>query len=222
MTYCVPVLSDKDMTLEFAPTVNAYMSQNVRDRASRIKLACFDVDGTLTDGRLVFDSEGRELKAFHAHDGQGLVLLQRAGVIVALVTARVSPIVQHRAAELGIKQVHLGAKDKLAKVRELAAQLDISLDEVAFMGDDAPDLRAMREVGLSVAPADAHRWTLDAAHWRTTLGAGRGAARELCDLILESQGKVESLLQGIVAADSNVDPRHVAPFSAQEQREEAQ
>ena len=206
--------------MEFSPTVNAYWNQNIRDRASRIRLACFDVDGTLTDGRLIFDNEGRELKAFHAHDGQGLVLLQRAGIIVALVTARVSRVVEIRAAELGIRQVHLGAKDKLAKVRELATSMGIGLDEVAFMGDDAPDLRAMREVGLSVAPADAHQWTLEAADWRTTAKAGRGAARELCDLILQSQGKVDELLHGIVAADSNVDPKHVAPFSAQEQLSE--
>lgn len=201
-----------DMNSDFSPTVNAYMSQAVKDRAARIRLACFDVDGTLTDGRLIFDSQGHELKAFHAHDGQGLVLLQRAGVTVAFVTARVSAVVERRARELGVTQVHLGAKDKLATVRKLADEMGIGLDQVAFMGDDVPDLRAMREIGLSVAPADAHRWTLEAATWRTTLPAGRGAVRELCDLILESQGQVETLLNGIVQADSNVDPTQVAPF----------
>lgn len=201
------------MNSEFSPVVNAYTSALVRERASQIKLACFDVDGTLTDGRLIFDSEGRELKAFHAHDGQGLVLLRKAGVEVALITARVSPIVERRAAELGITRVHCGAKDKLAVVREIADSMGIAMQDVAFMGDDVPDLRAMREVGLSVAPADAHQWTLEAATWRTTAKAGRGAARELCDVILHAQGKVDALIGGIVQADAPVDPSHVAPYA---------
>ena len=205
------------MNVTFSPVINAYSSQAVRDRAARIKLACFDVDGTLTDGRLIFDDQGRELKAFHAHDGQGLVLLMRGGVEVALITARVSKVVTRRAAELGIERVHLGAKDKLATVREIADELGISMDEVAFMGDDVPDLRAMREVGLSVAPADAHQWTLEATDWRTTAKAGRGAARELCDVILEAQGLVPQLLNGIVQADAPVDPNHVAPFVVSEE-----
>ena len=205
------------MNVNFSPVVNAYSSKSVRDRAARIKLACFDVDGTLTDGRLIFDDQGRELKAFHAHDGQGLVLLMRGGVEVALVTARVSKVVTRRAAELGIQRVHLGAKDKLATVREIAAEMGIGLDEVAFMGDDVPDLRAMREVGLSVAPADAHLWTLEATDWRTTAKAGRGAARELCVVILEAQGLVPQLLNGIVQADAPVDPNHVAPFVVSEE-----
>lgn len=162
-------------------------------RAARIRLACFDVDGTLTDGRLLFDADGREMKAFHVHDGQGLVLLRRAGVAVALVTARASAAVERRAAELGL-EAHCAVADKRAKVEELRARLGVEADAVAFMGDDLPDLAPMRAAGLAVAPADAHPWTARHAHWRTRSPGGAGAARELCDLLLAAQGRVDALL----------------------------
>jgi 3-deoxy-D-manno-octulosonate 8-phosphate phosphatase (KDO 8-P phosphatase) len=166
---------------------------DIRHRAARVRLACFDVDGTLTDGRLFFDSEGVELKAFHVHDGQGLVLLRKVGIAVAFVTARPSVIAEQRAAELGL-EAHTGVKDKLACVQGIADRLGIALNDVAFMGDDLPDLRVMAQVGLSAAPGDAHAWVRERAHWRTTAHAGHGAAREFCDLLLAAQGKAEALL----------------------------
>lgn len=166
----------------------------VRERAARIRLACFDVDGTLTDGRLYFDGEGRELKAFHVHDGQGLVLLRKAGLAVAFVTARPSRIAEHRGAELGLSEIHTAVADKYACVLDIAARLGLAPDEVAFMGDDLPDLRVMLRVGLAVAPASAHPWVAERAHWRTSARAGQGAARELCDLLLVAQGRAEPLL----------------------------
>lgn len=166
-------------------------------RASRIRLACFDVDGTLTDGRLLFDTEGRELKAFHVHDGQGLVLLRKSGITVAFVTARVSTIAQQRGAELGLTEVHTAVPDKLACVRDIAQRHGLALDEVAFMGDDLPDLAPMAQVGLAVAPADAHAWTRERAHWVTGAKAGRGAARELCDALLVAQNRLDALLAGV-------------------------
>jgi len=162
-------------------------------RAAKIRLACFDVDGTLTDGRLVFDSEGRELKAFHVHDGQGLALLRRVGMAVALVTARPSPIAEQRAAELGI-QACTQVGDKLACVRGLAEGLGIGMDEVSFMGDDLADLGVLQAAGLAVAPADAHGWIRERVHWRTQQRGGEGAARELCDLLLAAQGRAEAIL----------------------------
>jgi 3-deoxy-D-manno-octulosonate 8-phosphate phosphatase (KDO 8-P phosphatase) len=166
---------------------------DIRQRASRVRLACFDVDGTLTDGRLFFDSEGVELKAFHVHDGQGLVLLRKSGIAVAFVTARASAIAEQRAAELGL-EAHTAVKDKLACVQAIAVRLGITMDEVVFMGDDLPDLRVMSQVGLSVAPCSAHPWVRERVHWRTSARAGHGAARELCDLILAAQGRAEALL----------------------------
>ena len=166
---------------------------DIRERAAGIRLACFDVDGTLTDGRLFFDSDGRELKAFHVHDGQGLVLLRKSGITVAFVTARASAVAEHRAAELGL-EAHTGVHDKLACVEAIAARLGIGLERVAFMGDDLPDLRVMAHVGLSVAPANAHAWVRERVHWRTAAQAGQGAARELSDLLLAAQGHAEGLL----------------------------
>lgn len=162
-------------------------------RAVKVRLACFDVDGTLTDGRLVYDSEGRELKAFHATDGLGLKLLQAAGIAVAFVTARRSPVAELRARELGVAS-HTFVHDKLACVREIVAGMGIGMDQVAFMGDDLADLPALLAAGLSVAPADAHPWTRERVHWRTRAHGGKGAARELCDLLLAAQGHAERLL----------------------------
>ncbi len=170
----------------------ANLDDSLRRRAARIRLACFDVDGTLTDGRLIYDDEGRESKAFHIHDGQGLVLLRRAGIEVALITARHSPAAERRARELGVR-IHTGVKDKLAQVDALCSELSIGREEVSFMGDDLPDLPPFRAVGLAIAPADAHAWTARHAHWRTQGRAGAGAARECCDLLLGAQGHAAAI-----------------------------
>ena len=162
-------------------------------RAGNIRLVCFDVDGTLTDGRLTLDADGRETKSFHVHDGQGIVLLRQCGIEVAFVTARRSEVAERRARELGVR-CHIGVKDKLACVRGLCAELGIGLDAVCFMGDDLPDLPAMRAVGLSVAPGNAHALTAAAAELRTAAKAGKGAARELCDLLLAAQGRIDDPL----------------------------
>ena len=163
------------------------------ERAARVKLACFDVDGTLTDGRLLFDNEGREFKAFHVRDGLGLALLRRYGFEVVLVTARASTIVERRARELGVRAC-TKVGDKLASVRGIATELGIGMDAVAFMGDDLVDLSALQAAGLSVAPADARAWVRERVHWRTVACGGLGAGRELCDLLLAAHGKAETAL----------------------------
>ena len=163
--------------------------------AANIRLACFDVDGTLTDGRLYYDHAGNESKAFYVQDGLGLKLLQKHGIHPVLITARNSLSAQKRGADLGI-DTQIAVGDKLASVRALCEQHGIGLDQVAFMGDDLPDLEAMLAVGLSVAPANAHRWIADRARWITTANGGQGAARELCDLLLDAQGHTEALLAG--------------------------
>lgn len=162
-------------------------------RAAKIRLACFDVDGTLTDGRLWFDDVGRELKAFNIHDGQGLALLRRFDIAVAFVTARPGAIAGRRAAELGA-DAHVNVKDKLACVNMLAQRQGIEMDAVAFMGDDLADLTVLRACGLAVAPANAHPWIRERVQWRTHANGGEGAARELCDLLLAAQGHAEGLL----------------------------
>ncbi len=172
--------------------VFAHVSSDVIERARRVRLACFDVDGTLTDGALTFDSDGRELKTFHVHDGQGLVLLRKAGIAVALVTARPGGIVERRARDLGI-QAHVHVGDKRERVARVAGELGVAPEAIAFMGDDLADVGAMRAAGFAVAPADAHRCAADVAHWHTRAQAGRGAGRELCDLILHAQGRLADL-----------------------------
>ena len=162
-------------------------------RAARGRLACFDVDGTRTAGRLTGDAEGGESKSFHVHDGQGLVLLRQAGVEVMLITARRSAAAERRAGELAVG-IRTGVADKRGCVETLAAERGIALDEVAFMGDDLPDLPAMRAVGLALAPTDAHAWTAAVAHWRSRRRAGQGAAREICDLLLGARGWIPPAL----------------------------
>lgn len=174
--------------------------EELNQRASRIRLLCLDVDGTLTDGRLVYDGEGRETKAFHVLDGLGMQLLEEHGVTVALVTARRSAAVQARARDLGLQHVHTGVKDKAATVRMLCASLGLAANEVAHMGDDLPDLPALGLAGLAAAPANAHPWVAERVHFVTALRGGQGAVRELCDLILAAQGHRAAVLERFGAA----------------------
>lgn len=163
-------------------------------RAREIKLACFDVDGSLTDGRLGFDDAGREAKFFHVQDGLGLRLLEDQGIAVALVTARESAIVAKRANELGLRHVFQGVKDKLARLEQLCESLGLTPAQAAWFGDDLPDLPCLLQVGLAGAPADAHPWIAARVHWQAGRAAGRGAAREFCDLILIAQGHETAVL----------------------------
>ncbi len=171
---------------------NAYLSDlpaELLQRAATIKLAVFDVDGTLTDGRLWYGEDGHETKVFHVHDGLGLKLLPAYGVTVAIITARISHPVALRAEELDIAHVYQGQSDKRACLLELIDALNLTPAQVAYVGDDLPDLPAMRVAGLAVAVANAHPWVAEQAHWQTRRAGGEGGAREVCDLILHAQGK---------------------------------
>ncbi len=178
----------------------ADVPDQARERARAIRLLALDVDGTLTDGRLQLSSDGSETKAFSALDGQGMKLLREVGIEVALITARTSDVVAKRAAELGIKHVYQGAHDKRGSLRALCQILELEAHQVAYMGDDLPDLPAMSWVGLAVAPANAHPWIGERVHWITASEGGAGAARELCDMILDAQGKVDGLLKAYTLA----------------------
>lgn len=167
----------------------ADLPADVLDRAAKIRLVVFDVDGTLTDGRLWYAEDGRETKVFHVHDGLGLKLLMGHGVQVAIMSARISHPVALRAEELDIAHVYQGQGDKRASLQQLLEALNLTPEQVAFVGDDLPDLPAMGIAGLAIAVANAHPWVAERSHWRTSLGGGQGAAREVCDLILHAQGK---------------------------------
>jgi 3-deoxy-D-manno-octulosonate 8-phosphate phosphatase (KDO 8-P phosphatase) len=173
-------------------------ASEARARAAGIRLAAFDVDGTLTDGRLFFSDDGREFKSFDVHDGQGLKLLAGIGVEIALITARTSPLVVRRATDLGIRHLIQGCHDKGAALSALCASLRIETRAAAFMGDDLPDLPAMAVAGFSVAPANAHAWVAARVDWQTQAAGGFGAAREFCDLVIDAQGRSGDVLARFV------------------------
>ncbi|GLQ88895.1 KdsC family phosphatase [Dyella flagellata] len=162
---------------------------DVLARAAKIRLAAFDVDGTLTDGRLWYSESGHETKVFHVHDGLGLKRLQVHGIQVAIVSARISHPVALRAEELNIAHVYQGQSDKRECLRQMLEALELTPEQAAFVGDDLPDLPAMNLAGLAIAVANAHPWVAQRAHWQTRLGGGMGAVREVCDLLLHAQGK---------------------------------
>jgi len=162
--------------------------------AAGIRLLALDVDGVLTDGRLYFAEDGNELKAFDIQDGHGLKLLQAAGLRCALISGRNTRLVERRASNLGIKLLLQGREDKLVALRELTQGLGMPLEQVAYVGDDWPDLPALRAVGLGIAVANAHAELRTHADYVTRLEGGRGAVREVCDLLLKAQGRYDAAL----------------------------
>jgi len=175
--------------------MNADYPPEVRQRAQDIRLLILDVDGVLTDGRLYFDAQGEALKVFHVRDGHGIKMAQRAGIEVAFLSGRRSDAAFHRAKELGVSRFFEGLRDKRATLKEIKAALELHPSQVAVVGDDLVDLPIMLRAGLAVAVADAVPEVLVAAHWVTTNPGGRGAVREVCDLLLKAQGKWEELVR---------------------------
>lgn len=163
-------------------------------RAAKVQLLILDVDGVLTDGSIILDDEGRQLKAFNVRDGHGIKMLQREGVKVAIITGRNSRVVEHRAQELGIEHVYQGAKKKLPVFEALCASLGVEPAHVAYVGDDIVDLPVMVRVGLSVAVANASAETREYAHHITKASGGRGAVRELVELILKARGRWNDII----------------------------
>jgi len=164
----------------------------LKTKTSKIKLLLLDVDGVLTDGRIILDSQGNELKAFHVRDGHGIKLAQRAGIIIGIITGRKSEVVNIRARELGIQEVHQGAIEKIAVYESLIKKYGVQDDEVAYMGDDTVDLDIFKRAGFSVAVADADSAVKPHADLITKAKGGRGAVREFINLILKSRGKLRT------------------------------
>lgn len=173
--------------------------QDILTRARQVRLALFDVDGVLTDGRLIFTADGEEIKAFYSRDGHGLKLLMEAGIEVGVITARSSPAVAHRMRNLGIPHVFQGQQDKRATYLELIERLGLTHEQVAYMGDDVIDLPILSRVGLAATVQDAPGIVKRHCHWIAEHGGGQGAVRDLCDLILEAQGKLDALLERYLA-----------------------
>ena len=160
---------------------------------AKIKLLLLDVDGVMTDGRIIYDNDGGETKAFDVKDGHGLKLVQRAGIQVGIITGRQSAIVTRRATELGIDLVYQGVKDKRLPFNEILEKLSLTPEEVAYVGDDIVDLPVMRQVGFAATVADAMDDVKLYADMVTKRSGGRGAVREICDFLLKESGRWSSV-----------------------------
>lgn len=169
--------------------------QDILEKAEKIKLVVFDVDGVLTDGSIIIGDDGQEYKAFNSRDGHGMKLLQYTGVEIAIITGRTSKTVEHRMQGLGINHVYQGQRIKLPAFEKLIAELGLSPDQCAYVGDDWVDLAIMSRVGLAVAVQDADPLVKKHAHWITPSAGGKGAAREVCEMIMEAQGNLQDQIE---------------------------
>ena len=160
----------------------------LRALAKNIKLVAFDVDGVMTDGSLTFSEDGKEIKTYNAKDGLGVVMLGACGVITSIITARDNNTVNLRAKILNIKELYIGQKNKTIALEELVEKYNLDYSEIAYMGDDLPDICVLERVGLKCCPNDAVERVKDVCNFVSNFGGGKGAVRELCDLILNSKG----------------------------------
>lgn len=170
------------------------VSQEALERARGVRLMVFDVDGVLTDGTLLYGPAGEEMKAFHSHDGLGLKMLAASGVACALLSGRRSAAVATRAAELGIADVLQGIDDKLSAFQELLEKRRVKLEHAGYMADELVDLPVLTRCGFACAPHEAPEPVRARVHYVATAAAGRGAAREVCELVLRAQRKFEQVL----------------------------
>ncbi len=161
-----------------------------------IKAVAFDVDGVLTDGSLTFLEDGREIKTYSAKDGLGIVLLNKAGIITSIITARDNGTVSQRAKTLKIKELFMGQKNKVVALEQLCEKYNLSKDNVAYMGDDLPDICVLERVGLSACPKDAVFEVKQKCNFISSFNGGKGAVRELCDLILKAKKISYDMLDG--------------------------
>jgi 3-deoxy-D-manno-octulosonate 8-phosphate phosphatase (KDO 8-P phosphatase) len=173
--------------------------QDIEARAAQIQMVVFDVDGVLTDGRLFIGDDGQEYKAFNSKDGHGMRMLLDSGVDIGIITGRTSEVVRIRMESLGVRHVYQGRREKVPAYEELKAATGITDAHIAFVGDDVVDLPVMQRSGFAVAVQDAHNLVKQHAHWTTPSRGGRGAARDVCELIMSAQGSLESALEHYLA-----------------------
>jgi 3-deoxy-D-manno-octulosonate 8-phosphate phosphatase (KDO 8-P phosphatase) len=167
----------------------------VTERARRLRILIFDVDGVMTDGTLYYADSGGEMKAFNAHDGQGIKLLQSGGVAAAIITSRRSRLVEARAQNLGIVHLLQGVEDKRAAFDGLLESIVVTAEEAGFLGDDVADLPVLRRCGLAMAVPDAPEVLKQHVHYVTRARGGQGAVREACELVLRAQGALDRVLE---------------------------
>jgi 3-deoxy-D-manno-octulosonate 8-phosphate phosphatase (KDO 8-P phosphatase) len=175
------------------------LQAELKRRILPIRMMIFDVDGVLTDGRVIYMDDGSEIKEFDVQDGHGIKLLQRAGIEVALISGRACRAVEHRALGLGITKVYLGSKAKIEPYEQILADTGLKEHETGFMGDDLVDIPVMRRAGFAVAVPNGVPHIFPYAHYITRAVGGRGAAREVCEMILQVQGLWESVMEHYLA-----------------------
>ncbi len=168
--------------------------ETISERAKNIKLVIFDVDGVLTAGILSYGTDGIEVKNFHVHDGQGIKLLKQSGVDVGIITTCKSSIVKKRMQDLGIDHLYQNKVDKLPAYEELKQKLHLSDEQIAYVGDDLPDLPMLKRVGLAITVSNAPKIIQQHTHWITKAKGGKGAAREVCDFIMQAQGTYQTIV----------------------------
>ena len=162
---------------------------DLKNKASKIKMVVFDVDGVMTDGSITYDENGVEYKTFNVKDGQGIVRITKEGIITAIITARNNATVKHRFENLGMSRLFMGQKDKMVAMKQLLEEYNLELSQVAYMGDDLPDICVLKEVGLAACPNDAIDEVKQICHFISAKNGGRGAVRELTDFIYLNQIK---------------------------------
>jgi 3-deoxy-D-manno-octulosonate 8-phosphate phosphatase (KDO 8-P phosphatase) len=173
----------------------AHVDAAIRDKASQIALLGLDVDGVLSDGKIVFSAQGDELKAFCTLDGHGIKLLQQNGITVAIITGRNSPLVAKRARDLGVEHLIQGREDKRVALDSVRSELSLDWSQCAYMGDDLPDLAAMNACALGFSVPNGHPFVRNHADYCTNARGGEGAVREVCDLILDAKGLLNAIHQ---------------------------
>jgi 3-deoxy-D-manno-octulosonate 8-phosphate phosphatase (KDO 8-P phosphatase) len=171
----------------------------IEERAAAVKLVLFDVDGVLTDARVMLHGNGSESKQFHIRDGIVMVWAQRVGLKIGLLSARLSATTTERAAQLGITLVHQGVLSKIDAYDQIVSDIGLNDEDVAYMGDDIVDIAVLSRVGLATAPADAVPEVRERVHWVAPSGGGAGAARDLLELILRAQGRWDTIVQSFAA-----------------------
>lgn len=169
-------------------------------KAAAVKLLALDVDGVMTDGKLLFSAQGDELKAFNILDGLGIKLLMQAGIEIAVITGRSSPLTEKRMRDLGIPHLLQGREDKRTALLELTGSRELAPEHIAYMGDDLPDLSAIQYAGFGITVPNGHWYVRQHADYCTTASGGNGAVREVSDLILAAQGKLDSSLSAYLDA----------------------
>lgn len=171
------------------------ISEAILTKSRNIRMVLLDVDGVMTDGRVLLLPDGQEVKFFSIHDGFGIVCAMKSGIRIGIISGRSSPSLKIRCEELGIEDLYMEKKGKLPVLEQIIKERNLTYDQVAFIGDDIPDLPVLEKVGLSVAPNNAHESVKSRVDLVLTKSGGDGAVREFLDLLLQAQGKADSILK---------------------------